>query len=166
MEQAMRQATATSIPTMDEIKASFQDRIANFVRVTYFTGMILMSAGGTISLFRDDLWVVIPIAVGLLLFIVGLGAALGFARGAGLSWTVVSLVLPANIFTLFAGAAVMFACLGVMALIGDKLGLSVRQWGQLGVFSWLFIYYLPDCGFCIGNDAAARPERPRRGNRI
>jgi hypothetical protein len=41
----------------------------------------------------------------------------------------------------------MFACFAVMGLTGDKLGLSVRQWGQLGVFSWLFTYYVS--GLCI-----------------
>jgi uncharacterized membrane protein YqjE len=136
------QAIATGATTPEMLRASFQDRTANCVRVTYFTGMTLMFAGGTISLFRDDLWVVIPIAVGLLLFIVGMGAAFWIARSAGLSWTVLCWVLPANIFTLFAGFAVMFACLGVMALIGDKLWLSVRQWGQLGIFLMLFAYYL------------------------
>jgi hypothetical protein len=144
MEQAMKRF-AINAPTPEMLKASYQDRRANIIRVTYNTGVVLVFGTGTVFAIYDTLWSLIPGAVGGLLFIVGLAAAYEFARGPG--WSAASLTLPSNSFTLKAGAIVMLAILGAMTFVGDKLGLSVSQWGQLGLFSYFFTYYVS--GLCV-----------------
>jgi hypothetical protein len=147
MGQAMK-AFAINAPT-PEILKSFQDRKANIIRVTYNTGMALMYGAVPILALRVDLWFAIAAgaaaAIGGLLFIFGLCAAYEFARGPG--WATASLTLPENSLTFRAGSIVMLACFVVMGLMGDKLGLSVSQWGLLGTCSWLVTNQLS--GLCL-----------------
>jgi hypothetical protein len=143
MEQAMK-LFAISAPTPEELKASFQDRRANIVRVTYNTGVALILGTVGVSAISDTLWSLIPAAIGGLLFIVGLCAAYEFSRGPG--WASASLTLPENSLNFKAGGIVVLVLLGVMIFFGDKLGLSVKQWGLLGVCSWSLAYYIS--GMC------------------
>jgi hypothetical protein len=113
--------------------------------VAYNSGLSLLFGTWAVFAIFDNLWSLIPVAVGSFLFIAGLCAAFEFSRGPG--WTTASLTLTSNNFTVAAGCIVMLALFGVMSFFGDKLGLSVSQWGQLGVSSWLFTYYVS--GLCI-----------------
>lgn len=143
------QAIETNASILDTYKASLQDWKANIVRVTSVTGMVLTTGGATISSLlghRDDLWPGIAMPVGALMIIVGLGAAVGLARDA---WWQFGLfvTLPVNIYTFAASSFVAATYLFSMTEIGNDAGLSVMQWGQLGVFLWFFTYYIG--GLCV-----------------
>jgi hypothetical protein len=142
MEQAMK-LFAISAPTPEEMKASFQDRTANIIRVTYNAGIALIGSGAAFAI-HDSAWFFIPVAIGGLLFLVSLLASYDFARGPG--WATASLALPSSKFTLAVSLSVVLACLGVMTFAGDKLELSVSQWGRIGTSSWLFTFYIS--GLC------------------
>jgi hypothetical protein len=157
------QPIATGNPALAMCKASLRDSKANVIRVMSNTGMILAFGGATISSVlghRDDLWPGIAVAVGALMIIAGLGAAIGLARSA---WAQSGLfvMLPGNIYTLAAGSVVAAAYLLSMTLIGNDAGLSVKQWGQLGVFLWFFTYYIGGLSILFwprrNSDAGAAP---------
>jgi hypothetical protein len=144
------QVIATNASILDTYKASFQDRKANIVRVAANTGMVLALGGANISSVvgsRDDLWSGIAGMVGALLILGSLGAAFCLARGIGSVWFGLFLMLPGNLFTLLAGYIVAPACFLAMALIGDNLGLSIKQLGSLGIFLWFFTIYVG--GLCV-----------------
>jgi hypothetical protein len=143
------QAIATNASILDTYKASFQNRRANIVRVAANTGMVLALGGTNIPSVlghRTDLWFGIAVAVGTLLVWGGIIADFCLARG---SWTRsgLCLMLPMNTFTLLAGWIVAPTYLLAMALIGDNLGLSIKQLGSLGIFLWFFTYYVS--GLCV-----------------
>lgn len=150
---------AISAPTPETQKASFEDRTANIIRVTYNSGIALILGSCAALAIHDGAWFFIPVAIGGLLFIVSLLASYEFARGPG--WATASVALPENSLNFKVGGIVVLVLFSVMIFFGDKLGLSVKQWGQLGLYSWSLAYYIS--GMCAlfwprrNGDAVAAP---------
>jgi hypothetical protein len=150
MEHAMRQAAAANDPTLKMFKASFKDRGASIVRVAFTTGTILAVGQNTISSafgLQSGLWLDIAMLTGIPLIVGGTIAAGWKARNIGFAGFGLFLMLPGNLYTLAAGSFVAAAYLFTMSLFGNGVSLSAKQWGELGVFLWIFTYYIG--GLCI-----------------